>query len=43
MGSGLLERYDDRTSGVLSSYDRVVITGTLPGCRAGCAGCASSG
>ena len=30
MGSTLLERYDDRIAGVLSCYDRVVITGTLP-------------
>lgn len=30
MGSALLERYDDRIAGVLSCYDRVVITGTLP-------------
>lgn len=30
--SGLLtERYQDRLSGVLSCYDRIVITGTLPG------------
>src|SRR5271167_2638335 len=26
----LIERYDDRIAGVLSCYDRVVITGTLP-------------
>ena len=25
------ERYRDRLSGVLSCYDRIVITGTLPG------------
>ena len=31
MSSALLERYDDRIAGVLSCYDRVVITGTLPG------------
>ena len=31
MGSGLLERYDDQISGVLSCYDRIIITGTLPG------------
>jgi len=30
MSSALLERYDDRIAGVLSCYDRVVITGTLP-------------
>ena len=30
MSSTLLERYDDRIAGVLSCYDRVVITGTLP-------------
>ena len=30
MGNALLERYDDRIAGVLSCYDRVVITGTLP-------------
>lgn len=30
MGSALLERYDDRIAGVLSCYDRVMITGTLP-------------
>src|ERR1700746_300229 len=29
MGS-LTERYDDRIAGVLSCYDRVVVTGTLP-------------
>jgi hypothetical protein len=32
MGS-LTERYDDRISGVLSCYDRVVVTGTLPTVR----------
>jgi hypothetical protein len=26
----LSQRYDDRIAGVLSCYDRVVITGTLP-------------
>ncbi len=26
-----MDRYDDRISGVLSCYDRMVITGTLPG------------
>src|SRR5258705_215161 len=30
MTGGLRDRYDDRISGVLSCYDRVVITGTLP-------------
>jgi hypothetical protein len=37
MGSqSLTERYADRIAGVLSCYDRVVITGTLPGvCYAG--------
>jgi len=30
MTAALLERYDDRIAGVLSCYDRVVITGTLP-------------
>ena len=30
MTSALLERYDDRIAGVLSCYDRIVITGTLP-------------
>lgn len=27
----LTERYTDRLTGVLSCYDRIVITGTLPG------------
>jgi hypothetical protein len=32
----LIERYQDRLAGVLSCYDRIVITGTLPGvCYAG--------
>jgi hypothetical protein len=31
MGQSLTERYDERIAGVLSCYDRVVITGTLPG------------
>ena len=31
MNQSLAERYDDRIAGVLSCYDRVVITGTLPG------------
>ena len=31
MGQSLLERYDERIAGVLSCYDRVLITGTLPG------------
>ena len=30
MSHALLERHDDRIAGVLSCYDRVVITGTLP-------------
>jgi hypothetical protein len=30
MTSALVNRYDDRIAGVLSCYDRVVITGTLP-------------
>jgi hypothetical protein len=30
MSQPLMERYDDRIAGVLSCYDRVVITGTLP-------------
>ena len=31
MTAPILERYRDRIAGVLSCYDRVVITGTLPG------------
>jgi hypothetical protein len=31
MNTPLLERYRDRIAGVLTCYDRVVITGTLPG------------
>ena len=31
MPEGLVERYDGRIAGVLSCYDRIVITGTLPG------------
>ena len=31
MSQSLMDRYDDRISGVLSCYDRMVITGTLPG------------
>jgi hypothetical protein len=31
MSQSLLERYDERIAGVLSCFDRVVITGTLPG------------
>jgi len=27
----LMERYKDRLHGVLSCYDRMVVTGTLPG------------
>jgi hypothetical protein len=30
MASALIDRYDDRIAGVLSCYDRVVVTGTLP-------------
>jgi hypothetical protein len=30
MANALVDRYDDRIAGVLSCYDRVVITGTLP-------------
>lgn len=36
MTQSLTERYRDRLAGVLSCYDRIVITGTLPGaCYAG--------
>jgi len=36
MSQSLTDRYSDRIAGVLSCYDRVVITGTLPGvCYAG--------
>ncbi len=31
MPEGLAERYDERIAGVLSCYDRIVITGTVPG------------
>ncbi len=31
MSQPLTERYDERFAGLLSCYDRVVITGTLPG------------
>lgn len=31
MSQSLTERYGDRIAGVLSCYDRIVITGTLPG------------
>jgi hypothetical protein len=31
MSESLMDRYDDRISGVLSCDDRMVITGTLPG------------
>jgi hypothetical protein len=31
MAEGLAERYDERIAGVLSCYDRIVITGTVPG------------
>ncbi len=30
MAHALIERYDDRIAGVLSCYDRVVVTSTLP-------------
>ena len=30
MSQSLMERYDDGIAGVLSCYDRLVITGTLP-------------
>ena len=30
MAEGLAERYDERIAGVLSCYDRVVLTGTIP-------------
>jgi hypothetical protein len=30
MAQSLTERYDDRIRGILSCYDRVVITGTVP-------------
>jgi hypothetical protein len=30
MTQSLTERYDERIGGVLSCYDRVVITGTVP-------------
>src|ERR1700722_3267734 len=30
MSPSLTERYDDRIAGILSCYDRLVITGTLP-------------
>jgi hypothetical protein len=30
MSGSLAERYDDRLAGVLSCYDRIVVTGTLP-------------
>ena len=31
MTQALVERYADRLHGVLSCYDRIVMTGTLPG------------
>jgi hypothetical protein len=31
MSQSLTERYDERIAGVLSCYDRLVITGMLPG------------
>src|SRR5262245_14869016 len=30
MGRDLIDRYQDRLHGVLSCYDRIVVTGTLP-------------
>jgi hypothetical protein len=30
MSQSLTERYDDRIAGLLSCYDRLVVTGTLP-------------
>ena len=30
MSQSLTERYEDRIAGVLSCYDRIVITGTVP-------------
>jgi hypothetical protein len=32
MSQSLMERYDDRIAGVLSCYDRLVITGPLVRC-----------
>jgi hypothetical protein len=31
MNAPLVERYRERIAGVLTYYDRIVITGTLPG------------
>jgi hypothetical protein len=31
MAEGFVERHDERIAGVLSCYDRIIITGTLPG------------
>jgi len=31
MPEGLVKRYDERIAGVVSCYDRIVITGTIPG------------
>ena len=31
MNTRLTKRYEDQLAGVLSCYDRIVITGTLPG------------
>jgi hypothetical protein len=31
MAEGFVERHDDSIAGVLSCYDRIIITGTLPG------------
>jgi hypothetical protein len=30
MSQGLVERHEDKIAGVLSCYDRIIITGTLP-------------
>jgi hypothetical protein len=35
MSQGLVDRHDERIAGVLSCYDQIILTGTLPGvCRA---------
>jgi hypothetical protein len=34
MASQLEDRYDERIAGVLSSYDRIVITGSVPAAEA---------
>ena len=38
MSQSLTERYDERIAGMLSCYDRLVITGTLPCYAAGMTG-----